>query len=385
VHFHRLLAPIAAAALACGGAALAAQTSQDKPWGDVQCVFPQPDRVVVVGEVLGEYERLVELLQSMELIDEAAHWTGGRAHLVQLGNLYGPNAGAEKANRLMMRLDAEAKEAGGRVHSLIGDQDFIVLSATFSALDPATYAEFARDSDQETLRRLIEHKCAQLTDDMRTRGIDESQFDALLASHADVMSRSFGPGGATYYQTLTTDTEYGRWLRSRNTVVQIGDLLYSRGGVSAEYARRPLNEINDDVRRRLWEDEIWVPVHAQTEPDAPLWWRTLSQRREGEVYDLLEWIAWATGTRAQVMSHSPVDGPLKRGRAIYINSRVFFYRRLPNARPKGELAAMEIKRDEFLMHDGEEVETLIAPPAVPEEEPPRPAGVEPLEAAAASR
>lgn len=374
MQFHRLIAPFAAAAV-LGASALAAQPADEKPWGDVQCVFEQPNRVVVVGDVLGEHERFVELLRSMDLIDEDGHWSGGDAHLVQLGNLFGQNAGAEDVNRLMMRLDSEARQAGGRVHSLLGDTDFMVLSATLGPLDPAVYSHMDRDSDAEALRRLIERKCEQLVDDMRARGIDEAQFDTLLAQHADVMRRTFGPGAATYYETLTPKTEYGRWLRGRNAVVKIGDIVYSHGGVSADYARTPLKEINDQVRRRLWNEDIWVPVHVKNDITGPLWWRELSLRREGEVYDLLEWLAWALDARAQVVGHSPTDGPLKRGRAIFVDSRVFYYRRVPNARPSGELAALEIKGDEFRMHQGDEVETLIPPPPVPAQEPPRPEGV----------
>ena len=41
------------------------------------------DRVVAVGDVHGDYEQLVAVLRSANIIDGEGNWTGGKAHLVQ--------------------------------------------------------------------------------------------------------------------------------------------------------------------------------------------------------------------------------------------------------------------------------------------------------------
>jgi len=49
-------------------------------WTDV-------DRLVVIGDVHGSYDKLLPLLKGTNLVDENLAWTGGETHLLFLGDL----------------------------------------------------------------------------------------------------------------------------------------------------------------------------------------------------------------------------------------------------------------------------------------------------------
>jgi len=45
------------------------------------------ERIVVVGDVQGDFNAFYAILQTLGIIDEQRHWIGGKATLVQLGDL----------------------------------------------------------------------------------------------------------------------------------------------------------------------------------------------------------------------------------------------------------------------------------------------------------
>src|SRR4030095_3195276 len=85
------------------------------------CEFENVDRIVAIGDVHGAFERFMEILQTAEIVDRNGRWSGGKTHLVQLGDVLDRGPDSRKAFDLLARLEREAASAGGRVHSLIGN------------------------------------------------------------------------------------------------------------------------------------------------------------------------------------------------------------------------------------------------------------------------
>jgi hypothetical protein len=74
-------------------------------------------RTIAIGDVHGNYEGLVEILQAAELIDEEGSWSGGTITLVQLGDFLDRGPRTREIMDLFRRLQGEALDAGGRVKS----------------------------------------------------------------------------------------------------------------------------------------------------------------------------------------------------------------------------------------------------------------------------
>src|SRR6185295_5418060 len=92
-----------------------------RPAGDD--VWTGIDRVVAVGDVHGDHDQLVAVLRSAGLLDAQLKWSGGKAHLVQTGDILDRGPDSRKAMDLLMRLEVEARAAGGEVHCLIGNHE----------------------------------------------------------------------------------------------------------------------------------------------------------------------------------------------------------------------------------------------------------------------
>jgi hypothetical protein len=91
--------------------------------------------VYIIGDVHGEYTKLVSLLRSAGLIDESLSWSGGDSHLWLMGDLMDRGPSGLKCLNLVMRLQSQALEAGGQVQTLLGNHEVMFLAAYESGSD----------------------------------------------------------------------------------------------------------------------------------------------------------------------------------------------------------------------------------------------------------
>lgn len=82
-----------------------------------------------VGDIHGCLEAFIRLLQQAGLVDEALRWIGGEAQLWCLGDYTDRGPDGVGVIDLLMRLETEAKAAGGAVNALLGNHDFMFLAA----------------------------------------------------------------------------------------------------------------------------------------------------------------------------------------------------------------------------------------------------------------
>jgi calcineurin-like phosphoesterase family protein len=87
----------------------------------VESVTQAGPRIVVVGDIHGAGTNLAQILQAAGLIDAQRKWRGGAARLVQTGDILDRGPEVREAIELLMRLEGEARRAGGRVDVLFGN------------------------------------------------------------------------------------------------------------------------------------------------------------------------------------------------------------------------------------------------------------------------
>jgi len=83
--------------------------------------------VFVIGDVHGHTDTAVAALRRAGLLDEAGSWAGGNAALWFLGDLVDRGDQGLAAIDLVIRLQREAEDSGGRVHCLAGNHDLLFM------------------------------------------------------------------------------------------------------------------------------------------------------------------------------------------------------------------------------------------------------------------
>jgi hypothetical protein len=86
-------------------------------------------RTYILGDIHGQFPKLVRLLRDAGLVDGDLHWAGGSHALWCIGDYFDRGPSGSGALDLLMRLQGEAAAAGGQVGGLVGNHDVLILAA----------------------------------------------------------------------------------------------------------------------------------------------------------------------------------------------------------------------------------------------------------------
>jgi Calcineurin-like phosphoesterase len=150
---HRRLIHLAIASLACIPAPAPAADSHGRDWAANPPVVerPAPSTLYAIGDIHGDYERLVRLLVSARLAPSApAHpadiqWSAGTATLVITGDMIDKGPRPVDVIRALMALRAAARHAKGEVILLAGNHEAEFLAGP----DAKKAADFIADLKQK--------------------------------------------------------------------------------------------------------------------------------------------------------------------------------------------------------------------------------------------
>ena len=225
----RPLAVLAALAGLLAGTVPATAQSTQSAWTGVE-------RVVAFADVHGAYAELTALLQSVGVVDAQLRWSGGKAHVVSLGDLLDRGADSRKVMDLLMRLQREAESAGGRLHVVLGNHEAMNVLGDLRYVDPGEYAAYAAEEDAD---ERASHRVEFLN---REPGARDADFERL-----------FPPGYFGHRRLLGPQGTYGRWLLPLPVAVRINDTVYMHGGPSTLLQARSLEQLNASYAAALGE------------------------------------------------------------------------------------------------------------------------------------
>ena len=287
------LAPLAAILLLPGPARAA----------DDPCRVPAAPRVVAVGDVPGSYDAVTTILRFAGVVDDKARWAGGKAHLVQTGDLLDRGKDARKVLDLLMRLEGEARKAGGRVHALLGNHEVMNMLGDLRYLNAEEYEAF-RTPDSEGLR---ERFVRSVTERAKARAKDAGEPFDEAAYRAKILEQA-PLGFVERTQALSAEGRYGKWLRERPVVTKVNDVVFVHGGLTPEVAALGCEEINKRVKQELTRDleqTLQAPLATLAAGEnGPLWYRGLSKDDESILAPQVEQTLKSLGARAIVVGHS---------------------------------------------------------------------------------
>lgn len=295
------------------------------------------DRVVAVGDVHGDCDQLAAVLRSAGLIDVEGTWIGGKAHLVQTGDVLDRGPDSRKALDLLMRLEGEAARAGGAVHALIGNHEAMVLYGDLRYLSKGEIESF-RDVDSEKTREAAYQELRALVGD-----VDRPRWEADNPLGLTELRRAFSLQG-----------KYGKWIRGRNTIIKIDGTLFLHGGLSPAFAEGSVRGINESVRAEL-SDFSKLEGGIVQRDDGPLWYRGLALGDEARLEEHVRATLAHYKAERIVIGHTLTEGEIRSrfgGRVLQIDvglSRVYDER--------GRMACLVIEKGKpAALHRGTRVE-----------------------------
>jgi hypothetical protein len=309
--------------------------------------FPGVNRVVAIGDVHGDCDAMIAVLRIAGLLDASGHWSGGTAHLVQMGDLPSRGPQSRQAFDVLMRIEGEAAAAGGRVHALIGNHDAGVIYGDLRNVLPEEYGEFRQpDSEARLAQAFKEHLAA-----LRAAG-RAPDTDAGVAELRAQWIKEHPPGFVEHRAAFAPNGTYGAWIRQHNSVIRINDSLFLHGGIAPKYAAYTRQQMNRTIRAELAKPES-IPPGLTTTVEGPLWYRGLAEGDEKTLQPHVNAVLRAHGVKRIVIGHTVTrTAILPRFGSAVINTDIGlsrFYGRPP--------ACLVIEGSRtFVLHDGKAID-----------------------------
>lgn len=157
-----------------------------------------PSKFLAISDFDGHIEGFTMILKAEGIIDNNFNWIYGNGHLIISGDLFDRGFHITECMWLLYKLETEAQAQGGKVHLILGN-----------------------------------HEIMNMTDDWR-------YVEVKYFNNAHLMGKRMA-------ELYDSNTELGRWLRSKNLIEKVGNYAFLHGGISPQVAALNLtyNQMND--------------------------------------------------------------------------------------------------------------------------------------------
>jgi hypothetical protein len=209
--------------------------SLKKPKIEVRSVFRKPEKMFVLSDFEGDYYDFVISLKNNGVIDNDLNWKFGKGHLVLAGDFVDRGKYVTQLLWLIYKLEKDAKKTGGKVHYILGNHELMILSGYFHYVN--------------TRYKILAFKT----------GID-------------------------MYDFYGDQTELGAWIRTKNVIEKIGDIIFVHAGISDSLFRLNLSipEMNRIARKYIFnpQAEIKLADEVLFDDNSLLWYRGYIRENE---------------------------------------------------------------------------------------------------------
>ena len=206
-----------------------------------------PESIVAIADVHNAFDNFVAILLRTGLIDNQNHWAGGKTIFVQVGDLLDRGPKPREVMDLMMALEKEAAQAGGRVVSLLGNHEMMNIMGDLRYVAPANYGSFADGKSEERQKAAHEEYVkwrnshasliAELPQPME---LTEAEWMARHPLGFIEQREALGPKG-----------QYGAWLRGHDAVAEIDGVIFLHGGIHPDLASTKLDAMNKRIHDEI--------------------------------------------------------------------------------------------------------------------------------------
>ena len=262
---------------------------------DARDTWKDVDRIVVIGDVHGDFNAYQQVLKNSGIVNESLDWIGGNTHLVQIGDVSDRGPDTLDIVRHLTKLEKQAKRAKGRVHVLIGNHEMMNITGDLRFVHPGEYAAFVtRDSERyqnDYVGRVLEWRLQQ----------DPSQ-EARKAELLEELKLKYPPGYVEHRNAWMKDGDIYRWILDKKAVIKINNILFVHAGLNPYAELMKIEDINRAVRKALGDSSDIAPILLD---DGPLWYRGLVKDEAEKVLEPLQALLDYYDVDHIIVGHTP--------------------------------------------------------------------------------
>jgi hypothetical protein len=314
--FRRVLKIIILSMLLGAGLAFAdARQIDDFQWDGVE-------RVVAIGDLHGDYENYIATLKAAGLVDKKAKWSGGKAHLVQTGDIPDRGPDTRKIIEHITKLGKQAERKGGRVHNLIGNHEAMNVYGDLRYVSDGEFEAFVTRNSAALRDRVFELTMKNM------QANDPEGFALLPENYREEWNLKHPLGWVEHRQAWdpawNPEGEYATWVMNQKVAVRINDILFVHGGISGFYCQNSLQDMTEKVVGGLSRFNPGNPGILEDE-FGPLWYRGLSGVEPEAVDETVDAILAHHGVNHIAVGHTPTSGiiwPQYDGKVLMIDTGI---------------------------------------------------------------
>ena len=173
-------------------------------------------------------------------------WTGGRTQLIQTGDYTDRGEGTRAVLDLLMALEDQAKDAGGRAFALLGNHEVMNLIGETRDVTREIFATFA-DANSEKRREAAWEDYAKLAAAKKDKG---EPVPSVYAQTKEAWLTTHPPGYVEYKEAFSPKGKYGQWLRGKPIVTEVAGNIFMHAGIPPANPPAKLDDLNvADARR----------------------------------------------------------------------------------------------------------------------------------------
>jgi hypothetical protein len=206
-----------------------------------------PGPIVAIGDVHNDFDDFVAILHRTGLTDQQNHWTGGKTTFVQVGDLLDRGPKPREGMDLMMALEKEAPQAGGRVVGLLGNHEVMNIMGDLRYVTPLNYASYAGSNSEARQKAAYD------------------EFEKWKASHGSLLAELRQPmelteaewmarhpaGFIEQREAFAPKGKYGEWLRGHDAVAEIDGIIFLHGGIHPDLSKTKIEAINSRIHDEI--------------------------------------------------------------------------------------------------------------------------------------
>lgn len=304
-----------------GGLFLSPESESLKnPTVSLRTVFPQPGRLVAVGDIHGDLPKAKSALRLAGLIGPDHRWSGGAATVVQVGDIFDRGGDEIKLLYFFERLRREAAKTGGTVITMNGNHETMNVDADFRFVTREGIKEFENWGFWQCIGNGMKRMCDGIGRDAVFRDLCDGVPDEIpgippeFLNGVRVRVAALRPGGLIS----------SRFLSNNQTVVVVGDSVFAHGGVLEKHVVYGLERLNKEVRDWILGLREKVGNRLVRGGDSVVWLRSFSNKlvKDGDCSILEHVLETIPGARRMIMGHTIQEDGISSacgGRAIRVD------------------------------------------------------------------